>query len=134
MPTSKELLAMADYLEISPCEATTTEHGAISYAIEAMLDAAAMLRKIAEEREWRSMDTAPEDAKILLRTTTRVGDHQVYLDNGGEHFDAVQTGYWDDGFDGGKDAPLATRPAQWITEKIGTPTGWQPLPTVEPSK
>lgn len=60
---------------------------------------------------------APRDgSRVLLWTTTRNRDDEKYVEEmlEGEHLDVVQIGYFDNG--------------EWICERIGKPTHWQPLP------
>jgi len=71
---------------------------------------------------------APKDgSSVLLFTDTRLEDESwlsIYLETGGEHFTAVQIGYWEDEVD----APLRKEADGWRTNRIGVPTHWMPLP------
>lgn len=77
---------------------------------------------------WQPIETAPKDGTdVLLFTDTRASDTvsmRIYLHTGGEHFTAVQIGFWEDAID----APMRKERPGWRTDKIGEPTHWMPLP------
>lgn len=81
-----------------------------------------------EDGGWESIETAPRDGTdVLLFTDTQASDTvsmRIYLHTGGEHFTAVQIGFWEDAVD----APMRKERAGWRKDKIGEPTHWRPLP------
>jgi len=117
----RELLA-AEYDLGWPREAERIMLGAeLTQAEKLAINAIAKALSLATDGGWQSIATAPKDgSKVLLWTTTEVGDHETYLEScGGEHFSAVQIGEWGQTYDGAID---------WDTQLIGTPTHWMPLP------
>ena len=69
---------------------------------------AAMLRQIAAEREWRTMDTAPRDGTTIIGAKSGKDPFLCYWDDqkGGQWFADLIPGFWHEGV-----------------------TRWQPLPT-----
>ena len=65
--TSPEALRkMADRLEINPREVTITQYHALLLAIRNNQSAATLLRALLAEREWRTMDSAPDGDDTLF--------------------------------------------------------------------
>lgn len=74
--------------------------------------------------DWQPISSAPKDGtRLLLWCSTRNdADDRLYIEQicDGEHVDAAQIGFWDENEFNGV--------AGWVTEFIGKPTHWQPLP------
>ena len=75
---------------------------------------------------WQDIGTAPKDGtEVLLWTDTRLlANADKFAAWGGEHFQEVQIGYWEDEVN----APLRKEAAGWRCRNLGVPTHWQPLP------
>ena len=102
--SSEALRKMADKLED-----TTNPYWDQKRAASAMDEAAALLRAIAAEREWRTMDSAPRDGtRCLLKTL------------GGK----ISIGWQN--HEGG-----AIFAVENLGSKLSKPAFWQPLPTGE---
>lgn len=69
---------------------------------------------------WFTMESAPKDGTSVLLFTRWDGD-EFLLDP----FTAIQIGYWDDG---NLTNDIWHREPQWVTERVGEPVRWMPLP------
>lgn len=72
--------------------------------------------------DWQPIETAPKDGSNILLWTVWDGD-----EISPEPFSEVQLGHWSEGNDL-PEGHVFHRHSEWITERIGEPTHWMPLP------
>lgn len=90
------------------------------------LDAMHTALTAALAKAWEPIESAPRDGTRVILFTKWLGDKLCP-----DPFDEVQVGYWDDG---NQTHDVWHREPGWVTEFIGTPTHWIPLPAPPATK